>query len=70
MAEDIYCNGKRIYDKKGAITACNGRFKEEHTRLRIYECEYGAHWHITKQLRGRYKLRATPKHKKIRYITG
>ena len=50
-----YCNGKKIYDKKGAVSAGNKRFGEDHTRLRIYECEYGCHWHLTKQLRGTFK---------------
>lgn len=63
-----YCNGKRAYDKKTAITACNKRFKEDHTILRIYECEYGPHWHLTKQIRGQYRLMPTPRHKKIMYI--
>lgn len=46
------CTGKKAYDKKGAITACNLRYKEDHTRLRIYPC--GDHWHLTKQLRGNH----------------
>lgn len=43
---------KQAYDKKGAITACNKRYREDHTLLRIYPC--GNHWHLTKQLRGNH----------------
>lgn len=46
------CFGKHAYDKKGAITASNRRYAEDHQRLRIYPC--GDHWHLTKQLRGTY----------------
>jgi len=56
MSSDIeYCNGKKCYDKKGAVSASNKRFQEDHQRLRIYECERGCHWHLTKQLRGTFK---------------
>lgn len=47
------CTGKKAYDKKGAVTACNKRYREDHTHLRIYPC--GDHWHLTKQLRGNHK---------------
>ena len=51
---DLYCNGKRTYTKKGVVTAINLRFKEAHTKLRMYECEDCNYWHITKQIsRGR-----------------
>lgn len=48
-----YCMGKRAYDKKGAITAANARYREDHIRLAIYPC--GTHYHLTKQLRGNWK---------------
>lgn len=52
MRQEVpYCNGKRAYDKRGAITAANRRFEEDHIRLRIYQCDMGDHWHLTKQLR-------------------
>lgn len=41
-----YCNGKVIYDKKGAITAKNKRWKDDRVKLRIYPCHN--HWHLTK----------------------
>lgn len=46
-----FCDGKVIYDKKTAITARNLRMKESHQELRVYECEKGDHWHLTKQMR-------------------
>jgi len=42
------CRGKVAYDKKGAITAKNSRWKRDRTALRIYECEYEDHWHLTR----------------------
>lgn len=40
--------GKPIYDKKGAQTAANLRFKRDHVKLRIYSCR--GHWHLTSQI--------------------
>lgn len=48
-----YCNGKATYDKKGATTAKNKRWKEERLELRIYPCPDCNMWHLTKQLRGK-----------------
>lgn len=48
--DPVYCNDKRAYDKKSAVTAQNKRYREEHILLRLYPC--GDHWHLTKQLRG------------------
>lgn len=45
-----YCNGKPCYDKKGARTAANKRFKEAHQKLRIYECPDCDRWHLTSSL--------------------
>lgn len=42
-----YCNGKPIYDKKGAQTAKNKRMKQDHVKLRIYHCTYCNGWHLT-----------------------
>lgn len=43
-----YCtNGKPCYDKKGAITAKNKRYQQDHEKLREYACEHGPHWHLT-----------------------
>lgn len=53
LTRRTYCNGKLIYDKRTAITAKNKRYHEDHMELRIYQCEYGDHWHLTKQVRGR-----------------
>lgn len=48
-----YCEktGKCCFDKRGAITASNARFEEDHTRLRVYPCPECGHWHLTKQLK-------------------
>lgn len=45
-----YCQGKRAYDKKGAQTAKNKRWKEDHVKLRVYQCELEDHWHLTSSL--------------------
>lgn len=52
--------GKKAYDKKGAITARNIRYKQDHILLRIYPCK--EHWHLTKLLSGKFK----PKRKERR----
>lgn len=44
-----YCNGKKGYDKKGAMSSKNKRFKEDHIPLRIYKCEKCVYWHLTSQ---------------------
>jgi len=41
------CNGKKCYDKKGAMTVKNKRYKESHQYLRIYPCEFCGMWHLT-----------------------
>ena len=49
FADEIkYCHGKVPYDKRGAITAANKRWQQDHIKLRIYQC--GDHWHLTKQV--------------------
>ena len=40
-------DGKPCYDKKGAITARNKRWEDEHVALRVYQCDFGDHWHLT-----------------------
>lgn len=44
-----YCekSGKPSYDKKGALSAKNKRFKEEHVKLRVYLCPHCDGWHLT-----------------------
>lgn len=43
-------SGKPVYDKKGALTAKNGRFRKDHVDLRIYPCNLGCGgWHLTKE---------------------
>lgn len=42
-----YCDGKVMYDKRGAQTAANHRYKQDRVKLRIYPCG-GDHWHLTK----------------------
>ena len=44
--------GKVIFDKKGARTAANKRYEEDHERLDIYPC--GNHWHLTSRLKKRF----------------
>lgn len=58
--EPEYCGGKRAYDKKGAVTARNKRYEDEHVELRMYEC--GDHWHLTKQMRGERHILYKRKH--------
>lgn len=41
------CKGKICYDKKGAVTSKNLRFKKEHVVLRIYNCPICKMWHLT-----------------------
>ena len=38
--------GKIGYDKKGAITAKNKRWHDEHEKLRVYQC-HGKFWHLS-----------------------
>ena len=45
--ERQYCNGKNMYDKRGAETVRNERMRESHTPLRIYHCDDCGHWHVT-----------------------
>lgn len=47
LSEKRTCNGKMVYDKRGAITAKNRRWEEDHVPLRIYECPGNGHWHLT-----------------------
>lgn len=46
---DRYCpvQGKNCYDKRGAETARNKRWREDHVRLRIYQCDDCGAWHLT-----------------------
>ena len=45
-----YCKtGKPIYDKRGAVTAKNRRWEEDHAKLRIYPCNFCGGWHLTHQ---------------------
>ena len=46
MLREYSCNKTR-YDKKGALTAKNKRYRDEHTKLRIYECPICYGWHLT-----------------------
>lgn len=41
------CNGKVCYDKRGARTAANDRYDEDHVKLRIYPCPRCNSWHLT-----------------------
>lgn len=50
MAERAYCpeQGKNIYDKRGAETVRNKRWKDDHVKLRVYYCRDCNGWHVTK----------------------
>lgn len=52
--EEEYCYGKRKYDKKGAVSARNKRFKEARVSLRCYHCDKCNYWHLTKVKKERY----------------
>ena len=41
------CGGKPVYDKKTAITAKNKRWKDDHVKLRVYNCHRCGGWHLT-----------------------
>jgi hypothetical protein len=43
----IFCNGKKIYDKKGATTVKNFRVKQGQGYLRMYQCRICGYWHLT-----------------------
>ena len=47
--ERCYLSDKPCYDKKGAQTAKNKRWKEDHIELRIYPCK--GHWHLTSKIK-------------------
>ena len=67
--DDELCSGKRSYTKRGALSVCKKRYKENHVELRVYECDKGDHWHVTKQLRfdrrREYKLKPIVRHKRM-----
>lgn len=42
--------GKVMYDKKSAQTAKNFRMKNDHVKLRIYQCPDCNQWHLTHRL--------------------
>lgn len=60
------CRGKRVYDKKGALTAKNKRFNDDHVALRIYECPVGGHWHLTSSMpyKGNNKIKYAKRFRK------
>jgi hypothetical protein len=43
----LKCNGKNIYDKKGAVSMKNHRWETNHVALRIYYCQDCRFWHLT-----------------------
>lgn len=47
-----YCEkeNKVKYDKRGAETARNLRWREDRVELRIYPCPHCKHWHLTAKL--------------------
>ncbi len=49
-----YEKSKVCYDKKGAISAANRRYKEDKIKLRPYWCDRCNFWHLTKQFINEY----------------
>lgn len=47
--EREFCNGKNAYDKRGAETIRNKRWREDRVRLRLYHCDECGKWHLTHQ---------------------
>ena len=52
-----YCEdqGKNCYDKRGAETMRNKRWKEDRVRLRLYPCPHCKMWHVTEDDEGAAK---------------
>lgn len=46
----LRCSGKVAYDKKGAQSAKNLRYKQDHVQLRIYSCPKCNMWHLTSKI--------------------
>lgn len=45
-----YCEtGKPKYNKKGAQTAINKRWDQDHKKLRMFSCKYCNGWHLTSE---------------------
>jgi hypothetical protein len=38
--------GKKIYDKKGAVSMSNLTMKLHHIKMRPYKCPFTNHWHL------------------------
>jgi len=60
-----YCDGKPCYDKRGAETVLNRRFKR-HARnrpdfLRIYHCPECNLWHLTHKRRDKFQPISKPR---------
>ncbi len=45
-----YQQGKVCYDKRGAVSAANLRFKRDKVSLRGYWCPYCNFWHLTSRI--------------------
>lgn len=47
-----YCrySGKVRFDKRGAVTAKNARYKQAHVKLRVYVCPDCGGWHLTHKM--------------------
>lgn len=45
-----YCGDKPSYSKKEANTAKNHRYRQDHIRLRIYNCPNCNKWHLTSKI--------------------
>lgn len=40
-------SGKRVLDKKTAITAANASLKEFHNKMKVYQCPECNYWHLS-----------------------
>ena len=52
----MHCDKVAYPSKREAQTAANLRFKQDHVKLRLYECPDCKAWHLTKILETDYRL--------------
>ena len=63
-----YQKGKICYDKKGATSAKNLRYKKDKVELRTYWCPHCNFWHLTKQINNRFMSEETPQEEQLAEI--
>lgn len=47
LVQREHCRSKKAYDKRGAVTVKNKRWKEDHVKLREYPCPICRKWHVS-----------------------